>query len=279
MSDNNKDRKHHSLGWIPDTPDFRDHIYSSPPSLLVEGLPSTVDLRKDHKDTDGSCGPDKDKDSNIPSYIFDQLSTNSCVGNSVSMAIETGLMIQESLPYYTPSRLFIYYNARKMIGQEDIDEGCVIRDAIKSVNKQGVVPEKIWPFDVKKVTVSPTTDLYDIALAHQVLEYKRIPRSLEQFKACLAEGFPFVFGFAVYGSFYSKETTEKGIAVLPGPHEQFLGGHSVLAVGYNDTSREFICINSWGKNWGNKGSFTMPYDYLLNEMLSDDFWQIINVEE
>jgi C1A family cysteine protease len=32
--------------------------------------------------------------------------------------------------------------------------------------------------------------------------------------------------------------------------------------------------NSWGGGWGMKGYFTMPYKYVSNRNLSDDFWTI-----
>lgn len=161
--DDNKTSKKtkYSLGWIPDIPDVRDHIYSAPKQLLIEGaLPESVDLRLSHIDTDGPCGSDTDKESNIPTYRNNQLASNSCVGNSTSMDFESTLLIQDSKNVFTPSRLFIYYNARKMIGQENIDEGCVIRDAFKSINKDGVVSESDWPFDISKVTKQPPAELY-----------------------------------------------------------------------------------------------------------------------
>lgn len=53
-----------------------------------------------------------------------------------------------------------------------------------------------------------------------------------------------------------------------------MGGHAVLAVGYNDAGKRFIVRNSWGKRLGHEGLFTMPYDYLSDRDLSDDFWTI-----
>lgn len=65
---------------------------------------------------------------------------------------------------------------------------------------------------------------------------------------------------------------------MPKLSEKVVGGHAVLVIGYNDATQRFIVRNSWGTNWGMKGYFTMPYDYLLDENLSDDFWMIKVVE-
>ena len=56
-----------------------------------------------------------------------------------------------------------------------------------------------------------------------------------------------------------------------------LGGHAVLCVGYNDATSRFVIRNSWGMQWGQKGYFTMPYEYLTNANLSDDFWTVQKV--
>jgi len=61
---------------------------------------------------------------------------------------------------------------------------------------------------------------------------------------------------------------------MPSSGEQAVGGHAVLAVGYDDSQNWFIVRNSWGTSWGMKGYFTLPYSYLLNANLADDFWTI-----
>ena len=93
-------------------------------------------------------------------------------------------------------------------------------------------------------------------------------------RACLASGFPFVFGFAVYEGFESQQTAKTGVVEMPKAGERMLGGHAVLGVGYDDTARRFTVRNSWGPKWGQKGYFTIPYDYLADRNLSDDFWTI-----
>jgi C1A family cysteine protease len=155
----------------------------------------------------------------------------------------------------------------------------MIRDGMKTVNKQGVCPEKDWPYLISEFSQKPPAVCYSEALNHQVLSYHRVARLLEQFKGCLAEGFPMVFGFTVYESFESDTVARTGILDMPGTGEHAVGGHAVLAVGYDDPAKRFIVRNSWSEQWGLKGYFTMPYDYLLSENLSDDFWTIRLVEQ
>jgi C1A family cysteine protease len=36
---------------------------------------------------------------------------------------------------------------------------------------------------------------------------------------------------------------------MPSKDEKVLGGHAVLAVGYDDAQQQFIVRNSWGPYW------------------------------
>jgi C1A family cysteine protease len=65
----------------------------------------------------------------------------------------------------------------------------------------------------------------------------------------------------------------------PAAGEQLLGGHAVAVVGYNDNLNggRFICRNSWGTGWGDRGYFYMPYQVIANANMSDDFWIITSV--
>jgi C1A family cysteine protease len=91
----------------------------------------------------------------------------------------------------------------------------------------------------------------------------------------LANKNPFVFGFMVYESFESPTVDETGKIPMPSTTEKALGGHAMCAVGYNDTDKRFLIRNSWGTDWGMNGYGTIPYDYLTNRNLSDDFWTVI----
>jgi len=252
-------RKISCYGWTPDLPDQRDFVYAAPRTVLRK-LPSKVDMRK-------LCPP-----------IYDQGDLGSCTANAIGAAFEFEILKQSKPMDFMPSRLFIYYNERVIEHTVNTDAGAQIRDGMKTVNKQGICPEKIWPYNINQFAHKPSTECYTAALDHQVLSYHRVPRTLSQMKGCLADGFPFVIGFTVYESFESESVAKNGKLNMPKIGEQVMGGHAVLVVGYDDKSSRFIVRNSWGNSWGQKGYFTMPYDYLMNENLSDDFWTIRVIE-
>jgi len=249
-------------GWIPDLPDHRDHLYAAPPHIIAK-LPSTLDMRN-------QCPP-----------VYDQGQLGSCTANAIGAAFEFEQIRQNKKKAFIPSRLFIYYNERAMEHTVSSDSGAQIRDGIKSVNQLGVCPETEWPYsdDQMHFTVKPTPACYKTALNNQVVSYMRLTQSLMQLKGCLAAGYPFVFGFSVYDNMYDPSVAKTGHVTLPKPQNKMEGGHAVMAVGYDDKNQWFIIRNSWGTGWGMKGYFTLPYAYVTDSNLADDFWTIRLVEE
>jgi len=245
-------------GWKPDIPDQRDYIFKV--SFLNKyfgslTLPTRVDLRS-------FCPP-----------VWDQGNLGSCTAHAIA-GIERFVAAKQKLPPFMPSRLFIYYNERLLEGTVNSDAGAFLRDGIKSLVIYGACPESKWWYNEVKFAVKPSKICYDLALTHQIITYRRVPQTLNSLKSCLSDGYPFVFGFAVYESFISPSVEQTGIVPMPGPSERLLGGHAVMAVGYSDMNQCFIVRNSWGKDWGDAGYFYLPYKYLTNQDLSADFWMI-----
>jgi C1A family cysteine protease len=240
-------------GWTPDIPDFRDKMYGALRPVPAK-LPKHVDLRP-------HCSP-----------VEDQGQLGSCTANALVGALEF-LLIKDKVRFSNLSRLFVYYNERVIEGTVNSDSGAMLRDGIKTLAKQGVCTETNWKYDIDSFAKKPPKGCYQQAEKHQILSYARI-NTVDEMRATLAEGFPFVFGFAVYESFESQHVAKTGILNMPEAGEKQLGGHAVLAVGYDDESQRFFVRNSWGTGWGMKGYFTIPYSYLADRNLADDFWTI-----
>lgn len=231
--------------WRPDIPDARDFYFRR----SLKTIPDKIDMRK-------KC-----------SRIENQRNIGSCTANAIAGAIEF------LYPLVNISRLFIYYNEREMIGTVNEDSGAYIRDGVKSCAKIGACNEKLWPYRTMHFAIKPSARCYEDAMNRKILEYRRC-EGLYNTLGALAEGYPVIFGFSVYESFESEEVARTGLMPYPSRDEQLLGGHAVLAVGYNLKKRLLIVRNSWGGQWGKEGYFYMPFKVIENRNMSDDFWMI-----
>lgn len=245
--------------WRPDLHDLRDVKLLFPEKKIS----SNCDLR------------------NKMPAVYNQGALGSCTANAIAAAYEYDQLKQHEIDVFVPSRLFIYWNERYMENSVKKDAGASIRDGIKSIAKQGVCPEKMWPYNVAKFTQKPSANCYEEAKKHTAIKYYSLEKNLDQMRACLDDGNPFVFGFSVYQSFESPKVAKTGIMTLPVPGDKLLGGHAVMAVGYDDVSQMFVVRNSWGEEWGDKGYFYMPYQYMTvaQGRLVNDFWVVQSVSQ
>jgi C1A family cysteine protease len=237
-------------GWKKDKPDPRDMLYKD--TLSDISIPDKVDLRP-------YC-----------SRVEDQGNLGSCTANALAGNLEF-LEDKAGLPFYDISRLFIYYNERKIEGDTKEDNGAQLRDGIKSLVRWGYCSEGRVPYDITKFSRKPSCIAYSEAAKHKISSYASI-RTMDEMRHCLADGYPFVFGFDVFESFESDEVAKTGIVPMPKIDEQQLGGHAVCAVGYDQTKEIFIVRNSWSDKWGDKGYCYMPYDLLIK--YGNDYWSV-----
>jgi C1A family cysteine protease len=248
-------KKKRVYGWKRDEFDHRDKKFTI---SAPRQFPKSVDI------------------SNVLPPAYDQTTVGSCTGNGVAAGMEYDQIIENKDFDTLFSRLFSYYNTRRIEGTTNEDAGGTIRDAIKAVNLYGICKESIWPYIESKFAVQPSEEAYKEAILHKSVDYSRLDnRDINQLKACLVDdNRPFIFGFQVFEFFESDEMAKTGILQLPRPGEGCQGGHCVICVGYDDEKQAFLIRNSWGPDWGIKGHFWMPYRYICNPNLASDFWTI-----
>lgn len=233
-----------------DVQDVRDVIFDS--LNIFRQLPKSADLRSGM------------------SPVVDQGELGSCTANAIASGLREYLELKSGKPLVRLSRLFLYWHEREIEGTVDVDSGASLRDGMKVLSTIGVSPESDYPYVVSNFTDKPTSQAEADAAAYKISAYHRVI-SLNQLKASIADGYPVVMGIEVYESFESQEVAVTGVIPLPDPSkEQLLGGHAVLAVGYDDTQSQVIVRNSWGASWGDKGYCYMPYAYFNNYV--SDMW-------
>lgn len=245
-----------TYGWKPDIPDLRDHRIR-----FCQSHTEDVDLR-----------------SQCPS-VYDQGNLGSCTAQAICFAYEFNQIRQHEESPFIPSRLFVYYNERDVDGNTNVDSGSSLRTASKVVASIGVCKEDEWPYNIDQFTEKPPEELYKEAMNHKSIRYKKVYQEEDQLKHALRMNYPIVFGIAVYESFEGIDTFHTGIVSMPKEDEKMVGGHAIALVGFDDEKKHFIFRNSWGTEWGENGYGYLPYEYVLNENLSSDFWIIEKVKD
>lgn len=241
-------------------------------NLKIEKLPKTELKFKVFKPTPL---PEKvDLRSGFP-IVYDQGELGSCTANALCAVYGYETIDEKVNVGFQPSRLFLYYNERKIENTINEDSGAMLSDGIKSMQTYGICSETDCPYIVEKFTQKPSTTAYKNALKHKAVTVSNIHQDLNSMKLSLYNKNPFVVGISVYSSFESESAAKTGMVPMPAKGEECLGGHAVVVCGY--TKDHWIMKNSWGSDWGDKGYFYLPYAYLLDENLASDLWNISKI--
>jgi len=291
--------KKFGMGWLPDYPDFRDYTveHNKVASRLkalgqkdsIKAMLSKVGVAKRAK----TSLPDSVDLKEWCSPIEDQGELGSCTA-------QAGVGLVEYFErrafgrHIDGSRLFLYKATRNMLHSTG-DTGAFLRTTMGAMTLFGVPPEEFWPYDLANFDKEPPAFCYAFAQNYQTISYYRLDPPgtskealLKQIKTNLAGGLPSMFGFTVYSSISQATTTGK--IPYPTSGENILGGHAVVAVGYDDTMKikntnpgetettgAMLIRNSWGTDWGSGGYGWLPYEYILRG-IAVDWWSLLKNE-
>lgn len=275
------------MGWLPDYADFRDFTAKNEniqpllakttlPQKKADQLPASVDLREWFPP------------------IEDQDEIGSCTANAGVGVVEY-FEKRAFGKHIEASRLFLYKVTRRMMNVEG-DTGAFLRTTMGALALFGVPPEEYWPYNIDDFDIEPPTFCYALAQNYQAVKYFRLDppdtpkdKLLSRIKKYLATGIPSMFGFTVYSSI--SEASENGGKIpFPVSGENIVGGHAIVAVGYDDdlvikasgpqakeTKGAFLIRNSWGNSWGENGYGWLPYEYVV-QGLAEDWWSLLSSE-
>lgn len=280
------------MGWLPDYPDFRDYSAEQggePPPGEDRSVPALLEALKVQSPGDPTSLPTSvDLRADFPP-IENQGSLGSCTANA-------GVGILEYFErkafgrYLDASRLFLYKATRNLLGWTG-DTGAFLRTTMQAMVLFGSPPESYWPYRIQDFEKEPAAFHYSFGERFRALQYYRLDppdtgadELLARIKTNIAGRLPPMFGFTVFSSYV--QASEDGAIPFPRAGESMVGGHAVVAVGYDDsktvqnqsggpaTTGALRIRNSWGTGWGDDGYGWLPYAY-VTEGLAIDWWSLI----
>lgn len=272
------------MGWLKDYPDFRDYSVgqkSLKPLMEKMGIADPLKAASENIDLRKWCPP-----------VEDQGQLGSCTANAGVGMVEY-FEKRAFGKHLDASRLFLYKATRNLMKVTG-DTGAYLRTTMQALVLFGVPPEEYYPYVVENFDLEPPAFTYSFAQSYQALQYLRLDPLqtdtevlLDRIKTNLSAGLPSIFGFTVYNSIQDSAATGK--IPYPCKGEQVMGGHAVMAVGYDDkmeiknsscknkTTGAILIRNSWGTKWGEEGYGWLPYEY-VTKGLATDWWTLIKSE-
>ena len=228
----------------------------------VHNLPPAVDLRE-------HC-----------TQVEDQKELASCTANAAVGAIEYHRKKRNMDPSDL-SRMFVYYNTRRMRGDIERDTGASMEECMAALLAYGAPRSDLWPYDDKvRWKNEPPKEAYADAKLNEVLQFARVAPGAGMLST-LAAGFPVAMGcflpkiaYDIAGRTGVMPELDEAAWALPS-----IGGHAMLIVGYDLIRKTVLVRNSWGPRWGDGGYATIPFSVLDRGSPPESLWVVGGLEQ
>lgn len=207
---------------------------------------------------------------------MDQGGLNSCACCATVGALEY-LLSQREGKWLQLSSLFVYYNARKISGQQDGNVPILASHAPAALLAWGACGEIQWPYNEDRFDNEPSVEAYKIATLFEAVQYARLGTT-EEIRVSLSQGIPAMFGSDIPRGYYDEAHTTGRMPDL-GKAGGAPSGHAMLIVGYDDRDKSWIVRNSHGVQFGEKGYVRVPYSVFDKHVWDQDVWAIGALEQ
>jgi len=187
------------------------------------------------------------------SHIKAQGSVGSCVAHGISEVLETNDNINYSTGWIYGYRPTGYYQGK----------GMCINEALKTITNVGYIDNDKFDVNIEMNKAKELVDkdidkLTELASKKKIKSYAWL-NCLDEIKEALyIHKTPVILNIPI--DVKGLELDDNNVAIIPTKEE---GSHCVVCYGWNETG--LMIQNSWGEDWGNKGTFILPYEYHIIE--------------
>lgn len=241
--------QNYAYGCLPPKVDVRDYTVSAA-AVQPDALPHAFSL------------------DDLPK-VKSQGTVGSCVAHATSSILEYFDKSQHKL-----STNFIYGIRRKEFNQTGY--GMYLSDACKIVKKYGDMLEEDCKGNTEAPGCHPIAEaaLEDADKAARALVFRidtyfscknnnEIKHAIYNYKTPILASIRWYDGAKVKNGILTADTSAD------------YGYHAIMIYGWDE--RGFLCQNSWGSWWGDKGRFILPFDYAIRE--AKGFVDAVNMED
>lgn len=244
-------------GYLPDNEDW-------------DNIP---DVQPPYNDDDTLNLPDKVMLEHFFPPIGDQGDKGTCVVWAVGYNLKTALNAidghwdssQLAMPSNQTSPRDLWYSIPG--DQKGANcSGTGFEPAFNTLKSRGAASMDIVPYqNMKNCSGSGLGDTSNrIVSYYQVVNYGKLP-NVGQLKSYIADTIPLVIG-ARLGDRFMRWKNGNVISRDTYNYTGMHAYHAMVIVGYDDGRHAFRLRNSWGENWGDRGSIWVDYNFFCNEM-------------
>ena len=189
--------------------------------------------------------------------VLNQGSNGSCVAHAGSTVVEYFNHIQKEVDTKFSTEFIYGYRPEGYY----VGEGMYLRDALKTLQKVGVPPlSAMRGNNHYKIAMNNVNEHFEeikeYAYPNRISTYMRVYSIAEIKQALMNYGYvicsmPWHDCYSLTNGVYTYDPARKN------------GNHAVVIYGWNE--KGWLVQNSWGKTWGDGGSFIVPFDFKWNE--------------
>jgi len=204
---------------------------------------------------------------NYVTPVKNQGGCGSCVAFGTTAVVESMVRIQRGNPGLAIdlSEAHLFFCHGPATGAS-CSGGWWPQHAFSEYKSKGVADEACFPYNAGATSCQACSDWANRAT--KITGYKELTGNPAGMKDWIATKGPLSACFYVYNDFFSYKS-----GIYRHVSGDLAGGHCVSIVGYDDGGGYWMCKNSWGTGWGDKGYFCIAYgdSYI-------DSWNVYGVE-